>query len=151
MGASAYEKAAIVRVVDAGLVQHVVTPALVEPVDDRGERPDLFPRADRREELPVLLGMKIPEQFLQIPVSEPLVAFGVIEQRWRPARLGQARVVERIRLEADDFRGHVVSARAAEATHIRRLTVETDGECTSYPADSVHLSCNRWNAGLGGR
>ena len=74
------------RRADVGLVHDVVAAALLVALDDRRARAHARADRDRREQLPVLARVQVPEQVLQVPLADELVALGVVEQRRRDTR-----------------------------------------------------------------
>jgi hypothetical protein len=127
VGAAADEQARV-RVRDhVGLVHHVVATALVVALHDRRARAHLRPDLDRREELPVLSGVEVPEELLQVPLEHEAVALGVVEERRRDLAVELAPIVERIGVEGGELGSDRVGARAAVTPDAGRLTLEVHG------------------------
>ena len=110
-----------------GLVHHPVAAAALIALDDRRARAHARAERDRREQEPVLAAVQVPEQVLQVPLADELVALGVVEQRRRILRLQRVVIAERVGVEVDDGLLRLVDVRAAVAPDVRGLSQQVHG------------------------
>ena len=110
-----------------GLVHHPVAAAALVALDDRGARAHARAERDRREQEPVLAAVQVPEQVLQIPLADELVALGVVEQRRRILRLERVAIAERVGVEVDHRLLRFVDVRPAVTADVCGLSEQVHG------------------------
>ena len=81
MGTAPDQQARIIGIEEVGLVDNVEPAAFLVAIRDGGDRSNPAPHSDRRKEFPVLLGVQISDQVLQVPIGGEPVALGVKKQR----------------------------------------------------------------------
>ena len=120
--ATAHEQPALGARDHVRLVHHVVAPALVVALHDRRARAHARADADRREQLPVLARVQVPEQVREVPLAEHRVALGVVQQRRGELRVERRVVVERVGVEVHHLARDVVLVAATVAPDAGRLS-----------------------------
>jgi hypothetical protein len=88
---------------------------------DGGAGADAGADGDPGKELPVLPGVEVSEQVLQVPLPHELVALGV-EHEWRgDLRVEVAAIVQGVGVEVDELARHLVVVVSAVASHLGGL------------------------------
>ena len=122
MGTAADQQAGILFVEEIGLVHNVESTAFVIALGDGGDRTHATPHPDGGKHLPVLLGVEVPKQVLEIPIADKGVALGVMEQGRGPLGVIDVGIIQGLAVEIDHLGCDVVGVAATKTTDVGRFT-----------------------------